>query len=176
MHPSSLLTWRGKDKSYCELQRLWMHFQRCWQPCRNTGRHRRAPPRQSPTHLPEHGHDLTLSPDRDRHIIHWDQVQNENVLLTAHRSFSSVAARTSVFPLYLLSQCSCGWGWPVTLQATETRSPTDTVCCSADTDTSGASGRQHVHQLVEEGEVKARRNTRFMVLCKVTNQTRGARL
>lgn len=46
---------------------------------------------------------------------------------------------TSVCPLCLLIQCSLGLGWPETLQDTDTRPPTDTLCCSVDTNTSGAS-------------------------------------
>lgn len=47
---------------------------------------------------------------------------------------------TSVRPLCLLSQCSSGWGCPETLQNTDTRLSSDTLSCSSDTNTSGASG------------------------------------
>lgn len=76
---------------------------------------------------------------------------------------------TSVRPLCLLIQCSSGLGWPETLQDTDTRSPTDTLCCSVDTNTSGASeihttsglhrhrsqaqaGRQSTHELTKHVE------------------------
>lgn len=48
-------------------------------------------------------------------------------------------------PLSLLSQYSWGWGWPDTLQGTDTRSPTETCCGSAGTNTSGASEIKHFH-------------------------------
>lgn len=51
---------------------------------------------------------------------------------------------TKVRPLFLLNQCSSGWGYPDTLQNTDTRLPNDTLSCSFDTNTSGASERRKV--------------------------------
>lgn len=55
----------------------------------------------------------------------------------------SMYSLTSARPLCLLSQCSFGWGWPETLQDTDTLSPTDALSCSAETNTSGASEMKH---------------------------------
>lgn len=55
---------------------------------------------------------------------------------------SSLSSITSLCPFCLLIQCSSGWGWPVTLQDTDTRSPTFTLCWSSEMNTSGGSNQK----------------------------------
>lgn len=61
------------------------------------------------------------------------------LVMCLSRTIHMCLSLTSVRPLCLLSQCSSGWGCPETLQNTDTRSPGDTLSCSFDTNTSGAS-------------------------------------
>lgn len=77
---------------------------------------------------------------------------------------------TSVRPLCLLIQCRSGWGWPETLQDTDTRSPTNTFCCSADTNTSGAS--EMTHHITTTSPTFT--GTSHQTVNTWTDQTRGA--
>lgn len=77
---------------------------------------------------------------------------------------------TSVRPLCLLIQCRSGWGWPETLQDTDTRSPTNKLCCSVDTNTSGASEMTHHIRTTSPTFTDTSRQT----VNTWTDQTRGA--
>lgn len=64
------------------------------------------------------------------------------LLCTQFKSHCLSIIITSSSPFCLLIQCSSGCGWPVTLQDTETRSPTFTLCWSSERNTSGDSVRK----------------------------------